>query len=84
MDPVVNLVTVSKTGIKTTDLEEHSDDVISDIMKTEVTCFLCDDSYCDLTHHVREVHKVTKNVDILIEFIIDKERGNTRTTLMGC
>ena len=48
------------------------------------TCLFCDDSCFDVTSpaaysdHVREVHRVTKNLDILLQFIIEQEtRGNT-------
>ena len=62
-----------------------NDQVISDeVMDVPTdTCMFCEDSYFNVSsraaysEHVREVHKVTKNVDILIEFIIDKNtRGN--------
>ena len=48
------------------------------------TCLFCDDSGFDVNNlgaysdHVREVHGVTKNLDSLLQFIIDQDtRGNT-------
>ena len=51
---------------------------------SDQTCMFCDDSCFDVNNraaysdHVREVHGVTKNLELLLQFIIDQEtRGNT-------
>ena len=58
-------------------------DIDSD-QKVKDACMFCDDSCFDVksreaySAHVREVHRVTKNLDILLQFIIEQEaRGNT-------
>ena len=58
-------------------------DVDSD-KKAMAACMFCDDSCFDVksreaySDHVREVHRVTKNLEIFLQFIIEQEaRGNT-------
>ena len=68
---------------------EDCDDVNNSSDQTKVTtCFFCDDSCFDVnspsaySDHVREVHGVTKNLDLLLQFIIEQEtRGNTVVVL---
>ena len=66
-------------------IETNDSDVTSD-MKRRVTCMFCDDFSFDVTdrsaysQHLREVHKVNKNIDILIQFIFEQEKGNIHGT----
>ena len=70
----------TKTVIETNDSEVTSD------MRRRVTCMFCDDFSFDVkdrsaySQHLREEHKVTKNIDILIQFIIEQEKGNKQGT----
>ena len=65
---------------------ETNDSGVTSDMKRRVTCMFCDDFSFDVTdrsaysQHLREVHKVNKNIDILIQFIIEQEKGNIHGT----
>ena len=71
---MTSVVTTSE-DIGGTETDDNSD------MESKVACMFCDDTL-DVTNrsaysqHLREVHKVIKNLDILTEFIIEKEKGN--------